>query len=56
MPIQRFLIKNFMQYSPEEGILCIAPHIMTLRFQTKIDRLVRCKSSHGKENAEAVQR
>src|SRR5437763_561548 len=29
----------------------ITPPIMTLRFQTKIDRLVRCKRSHAQENA-----
>lgn len=29
-------------------------NIMTLRIQTKFDRLVRCKQVHAEENAEAV--
>jgi hypothetical protein len=27
MPVQRFLIKNFIEYSPEEGVLRIAPQL-----------------------------
>jgi hypothetical protein len=40
MPIQRFLIKNFMQYSPEEGILRIAPQLwQELHYYEVIDAL-----------------
>jgi hypothetical protein len=27
MPVQRFLIKNFIEYFPEEGVLRIAPQL-----------------------------
>ena len=57
------IILDFMKLHPERIFgkrnLCrqwkMANFIMTLRFQTKIERLVRCKWSHAKENAEAVQ-
>ena len=40
MPIQRFLIKNFMEYFPEEGFLCIAPHLwQELHYYEVIDAL-----------------
>lgn len=40
MPIQRFLIKNFMEYLPQEGILCIAPQLWhELHYYEVIDAL-----------------
>ena len=40
MPIQRFLIKNFLTYFPEEGILQIAPQIwQALHYYEVVDVL-----------------
>jgi len=33
MPVQRFLIKNFIEYFPEEGVLRIAPQLWQLTFK-----------------------
>jgi Restriction endonuclease len=40
MPIQRFLIKNFMEYFPEEGLLRIAPQLwQELHYYEVVDAL-----------------
>ncbi len=40
MPVQRFLIKNFIEYSPEEGVLRIAPQLWReLHYYEVIDAL-----------------
>ena len=39
-PLERFLIKNFMHYFPEEGILQIAPQLwQELRYYEVVDTL-----------------
>jgi hypothetical protein len=39
-PLERFLIKNFIEYFPEEGILRIAPHLwQELRYYEVMDTL-----------------
>jgi hypothetical protein len=39
-PLERFLIKNFMQYFPEEGILQVAPQLwQELRYYEIVDAL-----------------
>ncbi len=40
MPVQRFLIKNFIEYFPEEGVLRIAPQLwQELRYYEVVDAL-----------------
>ncbi len=39
-PLERFLIKNFMQYFPEEGVLQIAPQLwQELHYYEVVDAL-----------------